>query len=566
MRQCPCARVEWNDGPVGDAVRSSLEGRLKQFVRDEESEPVALFSPEAKAVSDRGDWYGEHLGKWTIAAHHAYRRTGDPELCETLRRVVDYVVAQQEPSGYLGTYRAGAACRFSSNESEEVRTWDLWTHAWTILGLLKVGQTQAAARVGDLILRTFGARTATPLDLGNHAGLSSSVIIEPLAELTLATGDERYTAFALEIVEELERRLGFLSKTDVAEIGTGKAYQILWNLVGLVALYRATGEARLLKTAERLWTNVAEHHLTPTGGPWGGIAGHKEVFNAKGFFSPYGMVETCSAATWMTLSRELFRVTGSVRYVEAFETTLMNSLLGAIDENGADWIYFTFPNGRRNNTYHWACCKSSGAMALEESSDMVATLDEGGVRVNLLVPCRVDTGRDGLTLQIDENSVGLRLNASQRFVLSVRVPHWSVLNGVSVGGQRIDNPPVSNGYLSIDRQWHDGDRIELSLERPIRVVPYTYTVDHHGQEVVRMDYAYLSCGPYVFATGLIDGYKKEETLRLPRLTPDSPFRLNGEGIDLHAPGRTPISFLPYYRAGGCHEGAWRTTWLQIAWQ
>jgi uncharacterized protein len=571
MRHEPSLRVEWKPGPIGDAVAASLEGRLKQFIRDEESETVALYSPEAKAVSDSGDWYGEHLGKWMIGAHHAWQRTGDAELGEALERVVAYVVAQQEPDGYLGTYRSGAPCRFTSVESEEVRTWDLWTHAWTILGLLKAGRTEAAASIGDLILTTFGTRTAMPLDLGNHAGLSSSVVIEPLAELTLATGDDRYAAFALEIVEELERRLGFLSKADVAEIGTGKAYQILWNLLGLVALYRATGQPRLLETAESLWTNVEAHHLTPTGGPWGGIAAHKEVFNAKGFFSPYGMVETCSAATWMALSRELFRVTGKARYVEAFERTLMNSLLGALDENGADWIYFTFPNGRRNNTYHWACCKSSGAMALEESSDMVATHNEAGVSVNLLFPCRVKTGHaqtshDGVTLLIDETSVEVGLDAPRSFGLSVRIPSWAVLNDVSVAGEPVERPELVDGYLRIDRVWKSGDRVELSLDQPIRVVPYTDTVDHHGQEIVRMDYAYVTRGPYVFAAGLIDGYKKEETLRLPRLTPESPFRVNGDGIDLHMPGRAPIHFLPYYRAGGRHEGAWRTTWLQIAWQ
>lgn len=546
MRHDLNGKVEWGFGPVGDAVQSSLEGRLKQFIRDEESETVTLFSPEAKAVSDNGDWYGEHLGKWLIAAHHAWKRTGDKELEEAIHRVVGYILAQQEPDGYLGTYRSDAACRFTSPDSEEVRTWDLWTHAWTILGLLRVDQTKAAARIGDLILSTFASRTASPLDLGNHAGLSSSVVIHPLAELALATGESCYAEFALSIVDELERRLGFLSRGDVAEIGTGKAYQILWNLVGLVALHRATGEERLLDAAKRHWTNVSDHHLNPLGGPWGGIAGHKEVFNAKGFFSPYGMVETCSAATWMTLSRELFRATGDVRYVEAFERTLINTLLGALDENGRDWIYFTFPNGRRNNTYHWACCKSSGAMALEECSDMVATATDDAIWLHLLLPCRVEI--DGCRIEVETNDYEVTVSYHGDRPLKVRIPDWSKAG--------------ASTYSSLDPD----DSLTLDLAPPLRVVPYTHTVDHHGQEVVRTDYAYVARGPYVYATGPIDGYKKEETLRLPRLTPESPFRASGASIDLHLPGRPPIVFEPYYRAGGRHEGAWRTTWLQIAWQ
>ena len=112
----------------------------------------------------------------------------------------------------------------------------------------------------------------------------------------------------------------------------------------------------------------------------------------------------------------------------------------------------------------------------------------------------------------------------------------------------------------------DGDPIVHKLRSPIRVVPFIHTADHHGQEIVRMDYAFLARGPYVYATGLIDGYKKEETLRLARLTPEAPFRVEGEEIAFHQPGREPIRFEPYYRAGGRHEGAWRTTWLNIAWQ
>lgn len=543
-------RVEWRPGPVGDAVALSLERRLKQFVRDEESEPVVLFGSAARAVSDTGDWYGEHLGKWLVAAAHAYRRTGDEALGASIRRVVEYVAAQQEPDGYLGTYAPGAACRMTRPKAESVRTWDVWIHAWTLLGLLSLRGIEdleplalgMATRAGDLLLATFKGRS--PLDQGNHAGLSSGVVMHPLAELTLTTGDARYAELGLRIADDLDRRLGLLTKDDVAEIGTGKAYQLLWNLVGLVALFRATGEPRLLATAERLWTDVATHHLTPLGGPWGGLQGHKETFAPRDAFSPYGMVETCSAATWMALSRELFALTGESKYVEAFERTLLNTLLGALDQNGADWVYFTFPNGRRNNTYHWACCKSSGAMALEECARMVASATDEAVYLNLLLPSRVQI--EGATIEVTAEGEGFRIAYTGEKPLRVRIPEWA-----EGGRGSVEFAPGSQS---------------LKLTPELRVVPFTHVADHHGQEIVRMDYAYVQRGPYVYATGLIDGYKKEETLRIARLTPEAPFRPNGEGIDFHAPGRDPIPFLPYYRAGGRHDGAWRTTWLQIAWQ
>lgn len=475
--------------PIASATRKSLERRLKRFIVDADSEPLRLFHPRFRQHSRAGDWYGEHAGKWLRAASLAAIRTQDETLLDRVGSVVAYLAEQQEPSGYLGTYAEDAPCRFTSGLGG--RTWDLWVHAWLIKGLLAAegagveGALPVAERIADLLLETFGSGSCSLLDQGNHAGLSSAVLIEPLAELAVTAGRSDIADLARGAVEAMEERgIWILSGpergTDVAELGTGKSYQICWVLAGLVALYRWGGKGEMLRAASYYWRSIRDDHLTPLGGPWGGIATHKEVFNAKGFFSPYGLVETCSAQSWMALSRELYLETGEGQYLQEAQKTLVNTILGAQDENGEDWCYFTFPNGRRNNTYHWACCKSSGALALEEAA---------------LIPT------------------------------ASRAPD------------------------------------------AVQVIPHTYTLDHHGQEIVRTDYACVARGPYVYATALLDGFRKEETLRLPRLNPESVFHEAGEEkLELRLPGREPILFEPYYKAGGRHDGAWRSTWLQVAWQ
>lgn len=557
-----------------------MENRLRRFIRDADSESVKIFDREKRA--DVGDWYGEHLGKWLVAASHAALRTGDPELSGSVAGVVAHILSQQEPDGYLGTYTNDAACRFTNPESEKGRTWDLWVHAWNIKGLLAAvevpgveGAKEAAYRIGDLLAETFRERSV--LDLGNHVGLSSAVLIEPLCLLTLHhEGDPKYADLARRTVEEMEARgLPILSigegNIDVSALGTGKAYQILWVAAGLTALSWAVGDERFLKSAQAIWESVANDHLTPLGGPWGGVGKHKECFNEAGYFGPYGMVETCSAASWMLLSRELFILTGEEKYVAAFERTLLNTLLGAMEPGGREWCYFTFPNGHRHHTYHWACCKSSGAMALEEASDMVVSPmgketpeSPPGIQINLLLSC--ETGDNGLRFRIEENSVTILEAPSGPRALAIRIPEWADLKSVRLNSEPRPERP-DNRYLHLVGVWKPGDRIELDLEIPIRVHPFTYSVDHHGQEVVRQDYACVSRGPYVYATGLIDGYRREETLRLARLNPESWFRVTGERtIELRQPGRDPIVFQPYFEAGGRHDGAWRATWMGVAWQ
>ena len=127
-----------------------------------------------------------------------------------------------------------------------------------------------------------------------------------------------------------------------------------------------------------VWRNIRDHHLTLGGGPWGGVAHRsREVFNPAAVFSPYGYVETCSTLAWIQLNRELLGITGEAAYAEEIERSAYNDLLGAQAPDGEDWCYYSFPNGRRVHTTYWRCCKSSGAMALEELPSLAYTTRRG---------------------------------------------------------------------------------------------------------------------------------------------------------------------------------------------
>jgi hypothetical protein len=93
-----------------------------------------------------------------------------------------------------------------------------------------------------------------------------------------------------------------------------------------------------------------------------------------------------------------------------------------------------------------------------------------------------------------------------------------------------------------------------------------------SQEVLRFDYLAISRGPLVYATDLIDGYKVEETLRMDagpsdRWLETSVAEGSGESgpeIRLRPQGRPPLTFQPYYRAGGRQDRTWRLTWMTVA--
>ena len=413
-------------------------------------------------------------------------------------------------------------------------------------------------------------------------------------ELYAATREPRHLALAEKVLAQADANpsLNLLGKAlagaDAAEIATGKAYQLLRNLVGVAKLYQATGRDELRAAIESLWHSVRDHHVSEGGGPWGGVAHRsREVFNAPGSFSPQGYVETCSTLAWLQLNRELLQISDDPRHADEIERSAYNDLLGAQASDGEDWCYYVFPNGRRVHTTYWRCCKSSGAMALEELPELACRSGEdGSVTVDLYGPshCRIEFA-DGAWLALAQETdypfdgaIALHLNLSQprRFALRLRIPAWAQGAQVRINGDdAID--AASGRYLQLERDWHDGDTVALELPMPPRFV---HRANRNVQEsrapdgsLVRqtvLDDAYVAIvrGPLVYATGLIDGYKTQETVRLPD---DDAQALRVERRAGRAPlihvapaGREPLAFEPYYLAGGRVDGAWRLTWLSLA--
>jgi len=599
MRFAPPGAVTLG-GVLGEAVEANRTGRLSHFIVDEHSPAIALFAPETVAGDEEGDWYGEHAGKWLVAATRAALRAGDDVLLKRVLRVADYLVERQGEDGYLGNYAPSR--RFMVPQPPKpvtwdgapaLRTWDIWTHSYLILGLIElwkaVGDDRycaAARRIGDLCWQTLTEGGITITDLGNHFGLSATVLLDPAVELYLATGEERYLDLARLVVEQAEReprnRLlsAALAGADPSEIATGKAYQLLWNLVGLAKLHRATGEARYLTAVRNIWQAVRAHHLTLGGGPWGGVAHRsREVFNPATVFDPHAYVETCSTMAWIQLNRELLAILGDAAFAQEIERSAYNDLLGAQAPNGEDWCYYTFPNGKRVHTTYWRCCKSSGAMALEELPAIAyGVTAEGAAAVNVLGPgiatlvlpsIGAVTLRQTSSYPLD-GKIAIEVTPAQaaRFAIDIRIPDWVEDPVLRIGDEHFAATPGS--YARLTRHWQPGDVVTLDLPMPPRVhyaaqrnvqeslAPGNVPV---AQEVMRYDYLALSRGPLAYATGLIDGYKRGETLHF--ASGPAP-TVEGDMIALASEGRGPLLFEPFFRVGDRRDGSWRLTWLGLA--
>ncbi|MEP6907633.1 MAG: beta-L-arabinofuranosidase domain-containing protein [Pseudoxanthomonas sp.] len=598
-------------GLLGDALAANQSGRLSHFIIDENSPAIEIFDPARAATNDKGDWYGEHAGKWLYATAKSAARDGDASLVAQLLRVADYLVGVQDADGYLGTYAPDY--RFMRRQppkpgtwdgAPSVRTWDIWTHSYLILGLLEVHRhfpnaayLAAARRIGDLCWHTLTEGAIDICELGNHHGMSATVLMDAAAELYFVTGEPRHLALSELVLKQANDNpdLALLDRAlegvDASEIATGKAYQLAWNLVGLAKLHKATGNASYRTAVDNLWHSIRTHHLTLGGGPWGGVAHRsREVFNPVGVFSPQGYVETCSVLAWIQLNRELLAISGEARYAEEIERTAYNDLLGVMAPDGENWCYYSFANGRRVHTTYWRCCKSSGAMAVEELPAIAYTQSAGGnISVNLLGPgsAAFDHPRAGAlrltqaTRYPFDGAITLSVapERSAQFTILVRIPQWATGATLTVNGATHEVALTRGEYAAIDREWHAGDEIALNLPMPAvahgqvqQNTQESFAPDGSPvrQQVMHYEYVAVTRGPLVYASDLIDGYKTGETLRLSDAPVEQWLQVaqqdEGEGpsIHLHSIGRAPLLLEPYYRTGGRIDGAWRLTWMSLA--
>ena len=452
---------------------------------------------------------------------------------------------------------------------------------------------QAARKIGDLCWQVLSEGGIDITELGNHHGMSATVLMDPAVELYFATNEPRYLALAELVLQQADANpdLALLTRAlagaDASEIATGKAYQLAWNLVGLAKLHKATGIAGYRQAVDNVWESIRTHHLTLGGGPWGGVAHRsREVFNPAGVFSPHGYVETCSVLAWIQLNRELLAITGEARYAEEIERTAYNDLLGAMAPNGEDWCYYSFPNGRRVHTTYWRCCKSSGAMAIEELPAIAYTQSAtGNIAVNLLGPGNAEFLSPQAVLQDTDYPFDGRIRVqvtperSARFAVSIRIPQWAEGATLQVNGMPHAATIVAGSYAIIEREWNAGDEILLDLP----MVPVAHgQVQQNTQEsfapdgspvrqqVMHYEYIAVTRGPLVYASDLVDGYKTGETLRLSDDPPEQWLRVGqadneqGPAVQLCSLGRTPLTLVPYYRTGGRIDGAWRLTWMSLA--
>ena len=573
-------------GIIGEAINVSKAGRLSHFITGKDSKAVSIFTPGNQEDAGWRGWIGEHAGKWLYAATKAAYRSNDDSLKNNIHKVADFLISTQCKNGYIGSYTD--SIRFYANPVNPQKSWDVWNSAYIMSGFLEMYRVwheskylEATERMAGLIMNTFNKGGKSLANSGYYDGLAANGIMYQFVDLYEITNDKRYLDFAEYCVDNLEKRPGTeiisrnLYKYDVAQIDHGKMYEMIRVLLGIAKLYEVTGNDTLLQVVNNAWNEIHEYHLSPLGAPWGGVyenGQHLEKFNVRYVFSPYGYSETCAVMVWFRFNKEMFKLTGDIKYVNELEKTAYNGILGAQFPDGLTWTYHSRPNGERTECGPFACCSSSGPIVLEEIPEVIYTLKEDGLMINIFTQSAYEFEKDGSRIMVKQETdypfdgkvkIALKSEGEKEFNAYVRIPEWAEGTIISWGDKTLTSAGDEYVKVSIDEK-----EAVIILDIPInwqvhkKVKKYNYKGNYlfHNEE-----YFYLKRGPLVYASSVMDDIATHTKLRF---TPEEVLSEIGKNRDetkdipwfiIH----DSITFKPYYLAADRAVGNYKSTWFRI---
>src|SRR5208337_412379 len=208
----------------------------------------------------------------------------------------------------------------------------------------------------------------------------------------------------------------------------------------------------------------------------------------------------CGSYAHFKLTRYLLRVTRDSRYGDSMERVMYNTILGAkpLQPDGRTFYYsdYNFDGKKVYREAHWPCC--SGTMPQIAADYRISTYfrDLGGIYVNLYIPSTLQWLQDEaiFTLKLTTTyplastlQFELQTTQSRMFALNFRIPAWTEAPTLLVNGKRVTAPVLSETFATIEREWKNGDRIELDLPMKTRLEP----IDKRHADTVALLYGPL---------------------------------------------------------------------------
>lgn len=299
---------------------------------------------------------------------------------------------------------------------------------------------------------------------------------ESLYNLYSVTGDNR--------LRELAR---FFYHNDVLDsirngdlnMGTKHTNTFIPKLIGEARNYELSADDDSRQMASDFLNCMIDKHTFATGS-----CSQKEHFFDTENFSKYinGYTgETCCTYNMLKLARHIFCWTASPKVADYYERALYNHILAQQDTLSGMVCYFLPLMTGAYKVYStpeqsfW-CCVGSGFESHSKYAESIYFHGDNELFVNLFIPSELSWEEKGLKLRqttqfpsADNTAFEILSAPKNKFKLSFRYPSWSGQPTVRINGKKVSVKGNPSSYISINRTWHAGDRIDVTYPMTLRV-------------------------------------------------------------------------------------------------
>jgi DUF1680 family protein len=433
---------------------------------------------EAPDCELRGHYAGGH---YLSACALMYASSGD----EDLKTNADVVVAELGKcqaalkSGYLSAF----PIEFFDRLRERQRVWaPFYTVHKIMAGLLDMyvytGNEQALDMVQKMAGWTAGYTGSLSYDhMQRVLGTEYGGMGEVLSNLYAVTGKD----YTLEVAQRFDKKAFF--DPLAAHRDELKGLHVNTHIPQVIAAaryYELTGDKRYRDIAEYFWDEVVSERSYCTGGTSNGEGWNSDPGKLSTELGP-STTECCCAYNMMKLTRHLFGWNPDPRLMDYYERTLFNHRLGTINpEDGTMMYYLPLAAG------YWKtfgkpfdsmwCCTGTGSEEYAKLTDTIYFHDDDSLYVNLYIDSQLDWPEKGLRFKQEtrfpyEQGSTITISSKNPVQLAIilRVPYWAQGGSVKINGTALPAFSSPSSYLTLNRVWKTGDKIELSLPMGLHI-------------------------------------------------------------------------------------------------
>ena len=493
----PLSQVRLLDGPFRDAML-----RDQNYLLSLEPDRLLSWFRKEAGLQPKGEVYGgwesqgiagHTLGHYLSACSHMYASTGDRRFLDRVNYIVgELAVCQQaNGNGYVAAIPNGKEI-FAKIQNGEIQSQSFglnggWVPWYTLhkefAGLIDVYQLTGNNQALEVVTNLANWADATTKNLTEAQWQKMLVceqggMNEALANLFAITGNTNYLVLAKKfyhaaVMEPLAQGKDKLN-------GLHSNMQIP-KVIGAARIYEVTGEEHYADIAKFFWQDVALNRSFVIGGN-----GDREHFFPTNDFAKHlsaETAETCCTYNMLKLTRHIFEWQPDATEMDFYERALYNHILASQDPDTGMFAYFMSLKPGHFKTYStpensfW-CCVGTGIENHAKYGDTIYFHGDNSLFVNLFIPSELSWPEKNLVVrqetkfpESDVTQLRFKCEKPVQLALKIRWPAWAEKISVRVNGekQKISGKPGS--YPTIDREWADGDVVEIEMLMKLHAEP-----------------------------------------------------------------------------------------------